>query len=113
MTERLIYFAERTQPLSTSHCWPGATRRRGCVIIRFERPRGAAVGDDVELIDVDEDREAVFDVDGVFHFVHLRQVTEGTFTFKQVVIPEPGEYRLKLFVGGEFLAERELHVEEA
>jgi hypothetical protein len=39
-----------------------------------------------------------------------RQVIEGTFGFENLVFPEPGEYRLKLFVAGEFLMERALHL---
>ena len=37
-------------------------------------------------------------------------VMEGTFAFENLVFPEPGEYRLKLFVSGEFLTERGLHI---
>jgi len=64
----------------------------------------------MELIDVDEERPAVFDAEGIFVFEHPRQVIEGMFAFQNLEIPEPGEYRLKLFVGGEFLMERALHV---
>ncbi|MSR60349.1 MAG: hypothetical protein EXS05_22360 [Planctomycetaceae bacterium] len=64
----------------------------------------------MELIDVDEERPAVFDAEGIFEFEHLRQVIEGTFDFAKIVFPEPGEYRLKLFAAGEFLTERALHV---
>jgi hypothetical protein len=64
----------------------------------------------MELIDVDEERPAVFDAEGVFVFEHPRQVIDGTFAFANLAIPEPGEYRLKLFVAGEFLMERALHV---
>jgi hypothetical protein len=64
----------------------------------------------MELIDVDELRPAVFDAEAVFVFEHLRQVIEGSFTLENLAFPEPGEYRLKLFVAGEFLTERALHV---
>jgi hypothetical protein len=64
----------------------------------------------LELIDVDEERPAVFDAEGMFVFEHPRQVIEGTFNFTNLEFPEPGEYRLKLFVAGEFLMERALHV---
>ncbi|MSR60598.1 MAG: hypothetical protein EXS05_23650 [Planctomycetaceae bacterium] len=67
----------------------------------------------MELIDVDEERPAVFDAEGIFEFEHLRQVIEGTFDFANLVFPEPGEYRLKLFAAGEFLMERALHVTES
>ncbi len=64
----------------------------------------------MELVDVDEERPAVFDAEAVFEFSHLRQVIEGTFTFANLEFPRPGEYRLKLFVAGEFLMERALHL---
>lgn len=67
----------------------------------------------MEMIDVDEVRPAVFDAEGIFEFSHLRQVIEGTFDFTRLVFPEPGEYRLKLFVAGEFLMERSLHITTA
>ena len=46
----------------------------------------------------------------MFAFNHLREVIEGCFAFERLVIPEPGEYRLKLFVAGEFLMERSLNI---
>jgi hypothetical protein len=67
----------------------------------------------MELVDVDEERPPVFNAEGMFLFRHLREVVEGCFDFDRLEIPEPGEYRLKLFVAGEFLMERSLHVEHA
>jgi hypothetical protein len=67
----------------------------------------------MELIDVDEERPAVFDAEGMFVFEDPRQVIEGCFAFDRLQIPEPGEYQLKLFVGGEFLMERSLYVTES
>ena len=64
----------------------------------------------LEFIDVDEERPAVVDAEGMFQFGHLRQVIDGTFNFSNLIFPEPGEYRLKLFVAGEFLMERSLHI---
>jgi hypothetical protein len=64
----------------------------------------------MELIDVDDERPAVFDAEGNFEFRHVREVVEGMFAFERIVFPEPGEYRLKLFVAGEFLMERTLHI---
>jgi len=67
----------------------------------------------LELIDLDEDRPAVCDAEGIFEFTDRRQVIEGTFNFAGLEFPEPGEYRLKLFVAGDFLMERALHVTTA
>lgn len=47
----------------------------------------------LELIDVDEERPAVFDAEGMFVFRHPREVVEGTFVFANLKIPEPGESR--------------------
>jgi hypothetical protein len=67
----------------------------------------------MELVDVDEERPPVFNVEGMFVFRHLREVIEGCFAFQRLEIPELGEYRLKLFVGGDFLMERSLVVTES
>src|SRR5262249_16753697 len=39
----------------------------------------------MELVDVDEERPAVFDVEGAFEFRHLREVIEGTFAFAEIM----------------------------
>ena len=57
----------------------------------------------MQLVDVDEERPVVFDVEGIFEARYIREVIEGTFVFNNIVFPLPGEYRLKLLVGGEFL----------
>lgn len=62
----------------------------------------------MELIDLDEERSAVFDATGLFRFDDRRQVIEGTFAC-HLTIAVPGEYRLKLYAAGEFLMERSLH----
>jgi hypothetical protein len=64
----------------------------------------------LELIDVDEECPAVFNEELLVTFEGPRQVVEGYFGFERLQIPRPGEYRLKLFMGGEFLIERSLHV---
>lgn len=63
----------------------------------------------MELIDLDEERPAVFDAEGLFRFDDRRQVIEGTFAC-HLTIALPGEYRLKLYVAGEFLMERSLQI---
>lgn len=61
----------------------------------------------MELIDVDEERPAVFDATAEFRFEDRRQVIDGVFACR-LTIHEPGEYRLKLYVACEFLMERSL-----
>jgi hypothetical protein len=63
----------------------------------------------MELVDVDEERPAVLGAEGIFLFADPLHVVEGCFAFDGLEIPEPGEYRLKLFVAGELLMERSLH----
>lgn len=67
----------------------------------------------VELVDIDEERPPVFQVDAELMFNDPREVVEGAFQFTGLVLPEPGEYRLKLFVAHEFLMERSLHITAA
>ena len=64
----------------------------------------------LELVDVDEERPAVFGEELAVTFEGPRQVVEGYFAFERLEIRAPGEYRLKLFMAGEFLIERSLHV---
>jgi hypothetical protein len=62
------------------------------------------------LVDVDEEREPVFEDETTVNFSDPTQVLEIVFMHPQVTFPEPGEYRLKLFGAGEFLRERRLVV---
>jgi hypothetical protein len=66
----------------------------------------------LELVDVDEERPAIFKSEGMFRFVDPRHVIEGCFSFDTLKFPQPGEYCLKLFVSGELLMVRSLHVAE-
>ncbi len=67
----------------------------------------------IELVDVDETRKPIFVAEADLHFVDPRQVVEQAIAFKNVTFPQPGDYRLKLFVGREFLMERRLEVAQA
>jgi hypothetical protein len=60
----------------------------------------------LELIDVNEEREAVFHFQGGVTFDDPRHVLEICFQTPAVTIPEPGDYRLRLFANDEFLMER-------
>ena len=64
----------------------------------------------VQLVDTDEQREPVFEIDGEVSFEDPRAVHEICFEIKNIVIPAPGEYRLKLFANNEFLIERRIVV---
>lgn len=61
----------------------------------------------VELTDLDEVGPTLCRAEGFFRFDDRRNVVEGAFECN-VQIAEPGEYRVKLFVGDEFIMERSL-----
>jgi hypothetical protein len=67
----------------------------------------------LEMIDVDEEREPVFHFDGPVTFNSPKDVVEISFTTPEVTIPDPGEYRLKLIVDGEFVMERWILVSQS
>jgi uncharacterized protein DUF6941 len=64
----------------------------------------------VRLVDVDEDREPIFQMDAVLDFADPLVVVESVFTARGVQFPEPGEYRLQFFGAGEPLRERRIQV---
>lgn len=66
------------------------------------------------LIDVDEEREAVFEVDDELDFKDdPRMIVELCLVQMNLIFEEPGEYRLKLFVKDEFLMERRILVAQS
>ncbi|SRR6266446_7071687 len=64
----------------------------------------------VRLVDVDESREPIFEIESVIEFSDPLQVLETVFAARGVRFPEPGEYRLQVFGAGQFLRERRLQV---
>lgn len=64
----------------------------------------------LRLIDAEEERPPVFKIEATVSFVDPTQVAEMGFACQGVKFPEPGEYRLQLFAGGEPLLERRLFV---
>ena len=64
----------------------------------------------LRLIDVDENRDPVFETETTVDFTDPNQILEIVFIRPQVSFPEPGEYRLQIFGAGEFLRERRLIV---
>jgi hypothetical protein len=64
----------------------------------------------LRLIDVDEVREPIAESRVVVDFADPLVVSEVIFVLADVVFPEPGEYRLQLFVAGQPLRERRLQV---
>jgi hypothetical protein len=64
----------------------------------------------LRLVDVDEDRAAVFEAEAPVEFPDPIAVVEMVFTATNVSFPKPGEYRLQLYGAGQPLRERRLHV---
>ena len=64
----------------------------------------------LEMLDADEEREPVFKFEGHVDFEDPRNVIEMCFGTSVIQFPEPGEYRLKLFAGREFIMERKILV---
>jgi hypothetical protein len=60
----------------------------------------------LEMIDVDEEREPVFQFTGNVTFDNPTNVVEMCFKTPEVTIPEAGVYRLRLFADDEFIMER-------
>lgn len=64
----------------------------------------------LRLIDADESRPPLFELEAAVEFSDPLAELEVVFTQGKVVFPEPGEYRLQLFGAGEPLMERRLEV---
>jgi len=64
----------------------------------------------VRLIDVDEIREPVWENQTEVTFPDPITEVELLGVLDEIVFPEPGEYRLKLFAAGQLLRERRLMV---
>jgi hypothetical protein len=74
------------------------TEGRGRTRIRFE------------LVDADEQYPPVFQAEGEINFPNPRAVCELCLPVQGATFPRPGEYRLKLFAGGQFVIERRILV---
>lgn len=62
----------------------------------------------LQLIDVDEEREPLFSAEFELEFIDPLAVLEGSFSLGNLVIPEPGEYRLQLFANSDPMMERRI-----
>ncbi len=64
----------------------------------------------LRLVDVDELRPPLFELETVVNFADPLDVLEVVFSQKNIVFPAPGEYRFQLFGAGQPLRERRLQV---
>jgi hypothetical protein len=60
----------------------------------------------VRLVDVDEARPPVVEYETMVNFQDPTEDVEVGFILTDLVFPEPGDYRLQLFSGGQLLRER-------
>lgn len=68
----------------------------------------------VSIVDVDAADEPLFEAKAEVEFTDPRMMVELTFALDGVTFPAPGEYRIQLFAGSEFVIERRIvlqHVE--
>jgi len=66
----------------------------------------------LRLVDVDETRPPIFDVNEVLQFPEPMALGQYTFEFNRPVLPAPGHYRLQFFACGELLRELSLKVNQ-
>ena len=64
----------------------------------------------LQLVDVDEQRPPIVQIDVEQPFRDPTAVNESSFTFNNLLFESPGEYRLQLFANDEFVMERRLPV---
>jgi hypothetical protein len=64
----------------------------------------------VLIVDVDEDREPISEINGDVNFPDIRTVVAIDAVFLGLSFPAAGEYRMQVFVGGEFIIERSILV---
>jgi hypothetical protein len=69
---------------------------------------GVTLSLQVRLVDVDDEREAVFVDERTVTFPDPLTEVEVVFPLPDLVFPEPDEYRLQLYADGQFLRERQI-----
>jgi hypothetical protein len=64
----------------------------------------------LQLIDAEEEREPIFKLNKDIQLDDPRTIAEMLFQVSGIQFPSPGEYRLQLFAGREFILERRILV---
>lgn len=67
----------------------------------------------LRLIDANEEREPIFETEAEAEFPDPRVVLEWSATIGEVIFPLPGEYKVQLFAGNEYLGARRIVVRDA
>jgi hypothetical protein len=66
----------------------------------------------LKIVDAEEELDPLFDQELEVELKDPRAVGELTFQIDNLTFPSPGEYRLQLFAGAEFLMERRVIVNQ-
>lgn len=66
----------------------------------------------VKLVDVDEELQPLFAMEGSLKFPHPQAIAQLNVHMRNVVFPQAGDYRLQLFARGHLLLERRLIVRQ-
>lgn len=64
----------------------------------------------LQVIDVDEEEEPIASIEGDVEFSDPRMIVEMDLHLAKLNFPGPGEYRIQLYAGSEFVIERRLLV---
>ena len=83
-----------------------------CAYILLTNGRGK-VPFKVVIVDVDEERQPIAEINGEIEFPDVRTVASIDAIMMGVSFPSAGEYRLQVFVNGEFIIERSFLVVQA
>ena len=62
------------------------------------------------IVDVNDERAPVFEANETLKFPGPQAVMDFDIKIETLEFPEPGDYRIQLFVGGEFITERKMMV---
>ncbi len=81
-----------------------------CVHVALTNGRGK-IPLKIVLVDVDEEREPVIEVDAEAAFPDVRSIVTIDAEMSDLSFPAPGEYRVQAFARGVFIIERSFVIE--
>ena len=88
-----------------------ATVGKICIYLALTDARGT-VPIRLSIVDVDELRPPIIEQSADLNFLDPITVEHTDFDLIDVIFPSPGEYRIQLFAGDEFVIERRLNVSD-
>lgn len=78
-----------------------------CLFCQLTNGRGR-VGVHIRIVDLEDEEKVLIETTLPAEFVDVRQVANVIWEVGGLVFPHPGEYRVQLLVGTEFLGERRI-----